>query len=183
MHIVHQKSVEEEKKEHVEKAGDLLKWVSNITKSLGKGGGEKSEKADSPKKQVLKHCLRVDGTRCMAQCCFVLFLASFKVPNVAQEHFIVFSLYFTQRKPIELPGPKLVTPININGSALSRAGIGYNLYFKVLKNKYNYILVFLFKFTRLHNCYMGVFSWKTTFKTKRRNIVWTIIFPTYDGKW
>ncbi|XP_053237094.1 dystonin isoform X26 [Podarcis raffonei] len=47
-----EKSVEEEKKEHVEKAGDLLKWVSNITKSLGKGGGEKSEKADSPKKQI-----------------------------------------------------------------------------------------------------------------------------------
>ncbi|XP_032999071.1 dystonin isoform X2 [Lacerta agilis] len=47
-----EKSVEEEKKEHVEKAGDLLKWVSNITKTLGKGGGEKSEKADSLKKQI-----------------------------------------------------------------------------------------------------------------------------------
>ncbi|XP_034965645.2 dystonin isoform X28 [Zootoca vivipara] len=47
-----EKSVEEEKKEHVEKAGDLLKWVSNITKTFGKGGGEKSEKADSPKKQI-----------------------------------------------------------------------------------------------------------------------------------
>lgn len=46
--------MEEEKKEHVEKAGDLLKWVSNISKSLTKGGGERSEKADFPKKQVLK---------------------------------------------------------------------------------------------------------------------------------
>ncbi|XP_062981112.1 dystonin isoform X10 [Elgaria multicarinata webbii] len=47
-----EKSVEEEKKEHVEKAGDLLKWVSNIAKSLNKGGGEKAEKADLPKKQI-----------------------------------------------------------------------------------------------------------------------------------
>ncbi|XP_061479004.1 dystonin isoform X21 [Rhineura floridana] len=47
-----EKSVEEEKKEHVEKAGDLLKWVSNITKNLGKNGGEKPEKADFHKKQI-----------------------------------------------------------------------------------------------------------------------------------
>ncbi|XP_042313307.1 dystonin [Sceloporus undulatus] len=47
-----EKSVEEEKKEHVEKAGDLLKWVSNVTKSLSEGGGERPEKADFPKKQV-----------------------------------------------------------------------------------------------------------------------------------
>ncbi|XP_062838429.1 dystonin isoform X12 [Anolis carolinensis] len=47
-----EKSVEEEKKEHVEKAGDLLKWVSNVTKSLREGGGGRSEKADLLKKQI-----------------------------------------------------------------------------------------------------------------------------------
>uniref|UniRef100_A0A8C3EY81 Dystonin n=1 Tax=Corvus moneduloides TaxID=1196302 RepID=A0A8C3EY81_CORMO len=44
-----EKSVEEEKKEHVEKAGDLLKWVSNLSKTLGKEEGEKAEKTDLPK--------------------------------------------------------------------------------------------------------------------------------------
>uniref|UniRef100_A0A8C8BUF4 Dystonin n=1 Tax=Otus sunia TaxID=257818 RepID=A0A8C8BUF4_9STRI len=36
-----EKSMEEEKKEHVEKAGDLLKWVSNLSKTLSKEEGEK----------------------------------------------------------------------------------------------------------------------------------------------
>ncbi|CAM2112085.1 unnamed protein product [Caretta caretta] len=44
--------MEEEKKEHVEKAGDLLKWVSDISKTLSKGEGEKAEKADLPKQQI-----------------------------------------------------------------------------------------------------------------------------------
>ncbi|XP_054858022.1 dystonin isoform X2 [Eublepharis macularius] len=47
-----ERSVEEEKKEHVEKAGDLLKWVSNITRSLSQSGGERPEKADFLKKQI-----------------------------------------------------------------------------------------------------------------------------------
>ncbi|XP_074847226.1 dystonin isoform X11 [Carettochelys insculpta] len=47
-----EKSVEEEKKEHVQKAGDLLKWVSDISKTLSKGEGEKSEKADLLKQQI-----------------------------------------------------------------------------------------------------------------------------------
>ncbi|XP_021247322.1 dystonin isoform X10 [Numida meleagris] len=46
------KSMEEEKKEHVEKAGDLLKWVSNLSKTLSKEGGEKAEKTDLPKQQI-----------------------------------------------------------------------------------------------------------------------------------
>ncbi|KAM4784685.1 dystonin-like isoform 4-T4 [Cyanocitta cristata] len=49
------KSVEEEKKEHVEKAGDLLKWVSNLSKTLGKEEGEKAEKTDLPKQQISLH--------------------------------------------------------------------------------------------------------------------------------
>lgn len=48
----HQKSMEEEKKEYVEKAGDLLKWVSNLSQTLGKEEGEKAEKTDLPKQQV-----------------------------------------------------------------------------------------------------------------------------------
>ncbi|XP_032039844.1 dystonin isoform X2 [Aythya fuligula] len=47
-----EKSMEEEKKEHVEKAGDLLKWVSNLSKTLSKEGGEKAEKTDLPKQQI-----------------------------------------------------------------------------------------------------------------------------------
>uniref|UniRef100_A0A8B9ZIF8 Dystonin n=1 Tax=Anas platyrhynchos TaxID=8839 RepID=A0A8B9ZIF8_ANAPL len=47
-----EKSMEEEKKEHVEKAGDLLKWVSHLSKTLSKEGGEKAEKTDLPKQQV-----------------------------------------------------------------------------------------------------------------------------------
>lgn len=54
----HQKSMEEEKKEHVEKAGDLLKWVSNLSKTLSKEEGEKAEKTDLPKQQVHR-CLLV----------------------------------------------------------------------------------------------------------------------------
>ncbi|XP_046770676.1 dystonin isoform X33 [Gallus gallus] len=46
------RSMEEEKKEHVEKAGDLLKWVSNLSKTLSKEGGEKAEKTDLPKQQI-----------------------------------------------------------------------------------------------------------------------------------
>ncbi|NXC39056.1 DYST protein, partial [Penelope pileata] len=47
-----EKSMEEEKKEHVEKAGDLLKWVSNLSKTLSKEGGEKAEKTDLTKQQI-----------------------------------------------------------------------------------------------------------------------------------
>ncbi|XP_019352477.1 dystonin isoform X14 [Alligator mississippiensis] len=47
-----EKSMEDEKKEHVEKAGDLLKWVSNLSKTLSKEEGEKAEKADLPKQQI-----------------------------------------------------------------------------------------------------------------------------------
>ncbi|XP_068793536.1 dystonin isoform X28 [Struthio camelus] len=47
-----EKSMEEEKKEHVEKAGDLLKWVSNLSKTLSKEEGEKAEKTDLPKQQI-----------------------------------------------------------------------------------------------------------------------------------
>ncbi|NXH72210.1 DYST protein, partial [Hydrobates tethys] len=47
-----EKSMEEEKKEHVEKAGDLLKWVSNLSKKLSKEEGEKAEKTDLPKQQI-----------------------------------------------------------------------------------------------------------------------------------
>lgn len=49
--------MEEEKKEHVEKAGDLLKWVSNLSKTLSKEGGEKAEKTDLPKQQVHRRLL------------------------------------------------------------------------------------------------------------------------------
>ncbi|XP_075354221.1 dystonin isoform X10 [Mycteria americana] len=47
-----EKSMEEEKKEHIEKAGDLLKWVSNLSKTLSKEEGEKAEKTDLPKQQI-----------------------------------------------------------------------------------------------------------------------------------
>ncbi|XP_059691824.1 dystonin isoform X2 [Gavia stellata] len=47
-----EKSMEEEKKEHVEKAGDLLKWVSDLSKTLSKDEGEKAEKTDLPKQQI-----------------------------------------------------------------------------------------------------------------------------------
>ncbi|NXE75684.1 DYST protein, partial [Cochlearius cochlearius] len=47
-----EKSMEEEKKEHVEKAGDLLRWVSNLSKTLSKEEGEKAEKTDLPKQQI-----------------------------------------------------------------------------------------------------------------------------------
>ncbi|NXB07984.1 DYST protein, partial [Cnemophilus loriae] len=50
-----EKSMEEEKKEHVEKAGDLLKWVSNLSKTLSKEEGEKAEKTDLPKQQISIH--------------------------------------------------------------------------------------------------------------------------------
>ncbi|NXG00833.1 DYST protein, partial [Sakesphorus luctuosus] len=50
-----EKSMEEEKKEHVEKAGDLLKWVSNLSKALNKEEGEKAEKTDLPKQQISLH--------------------------------------------------------------------------------------------------------------------------------
>ncbi|NWV76463.1 DYST protein, partial [Dasyornis broadbenti] len=50
-----EKSMEEEKKEHVEKAGDLLKWVSNLSKTLSKEEREKAEKTDLPKQQVSLH--------------------------------------------------------------------------------------------------------------------------------
>ncbi|NXG75113.1 DYST protein, partial [Baryphthengus martii] len=47
-----EKSMEEEKKEHVEKAEDLLKWMSNLSKTLNKEEGEKTEKTDLPKQQI-----------------------------------------------------------------------------------------------------------------------------------
>ncbi|XP_040455213.1 dystonin isoform X3 [Falco naumanni] len=50
-----EKSMEEEKKEYVEKAGDLLKWVSNLSQTLGKEEGEKAEKTDLPKQQISLH--------------------------------------------------------------------------------------------------------------------------------
>ncbi|NXO99946.1 DYST protein, partial [Certhia brachydactyla] len=50
-----EKTMEEEKKEHVEKAGDLLKWVSNLSKTLSKEEGEKAEKTDLPKQQISLH--------------------------------------------------------------------------------------------------------------------------------
>ncbi|NXD67936.1 DYST protein, partial [Eolophus roseicapillus] len=50
-----EKSMEEEKKEHVEKAGDLLKWVSNLSRTLSKEEGEKAEKTDLPKQQISLH--------------------------------------------------------------------------------------------------------------------------------
>ncbi|NWR01839.1 DYST protein, partial [Paradoxornis webbianus] len=50
-----EKSMEEEKKEHVEKAGDLLKWVSNLSKTLSKEEREKAEKTDLPKQQISLH--------------------------------------------------------------------------------------------------------------------------------
>ncbi|XP_039236360.1 dystonin isoform X12 [Pipra filicauda] len=50
-----EKSMEEEKKEHVEKAGDLLKWVTNLSKTLSKEEGEKAEKTDLPKQQISLH--------------------------------------------------------------------------------------------------------------------------------
>ncbi|NXU14880.1 DYST protein, partial [Pardalotus punctatus] len=50
-----EKSMEEEKKEHVEKTGDLLKWVSNLSKTLNKEEGEKAEKTDLPKQQISLH--------------------------------------------------------------------------------------------------------------------------------
>ncbi|NXF07495.1 DYST protein, partial [Smithornis capensis] len=50
-----EKSMEEEKKEHVEKAGNLLKWVSNLSKTLSKEEGEKAEKTDLPKQQISLH--------------------------------------------------------------------------------------------------------------------------------
>uniref|UniRef100_A0A8C3CW05 Dystonin n=1 Tax=Cairina moschata TaxID=8855 RepID=A0A8C3CW05_CAIMO len=55
-----EKSMEEEKKEHVEKAGDLLKWVSNLSTTLSKEGGEKAEKTDLPKQQVHR-CVLVNN--------------------------------------------------------------------------------------------------------------------------
>ncbi|XP_075454265.1 dystonin isoform X27 [Ascaphus truei] len=37
-----EKSLEEEKKEHVKKAGEILNWVSKVTKTLSRGGGQES---------------------------------------------------------------------------------------------------------------------------------------------
>lgn len=50
-----QKSLEEEKKEHVEKARELQKWVSNISKTLK--DGEKAEKSSFFKQKVLTEVL------------------------------------------------------------------------------------------------------------------------------
>ncbi|NXH13855.1 DYST protein, partial [Bucco capensis] len=47
-----EKSMEEEKNEHVEKAGVLLKWMSNLSKTLSQEKGEKTEKTDLPKQQI-----------------------------------------------------------------------------------------------------------------------------------
>lgn len=45
-----QKSLEEEKREHVEKAKELQKWVSNISKTLR--DGEKAGKPSLSKQKV-----------------------------------------------------------------------------------------------------------------------------------
>lgn len=45
-----QKSLDEEKKQHIEKAKELQKWVSNISKTLG--DGEKAGKPLFSKQQV-----------------------------------------------------------------------------------------------------------------------------------
>ncbi|MEE6476586.1 hypothetical protein FKM82_011128 [Ascaphus truei] len=37
-----EESLEEEKKEHVKKAGEILNWVSKVTKTLSRGGGQES---------------------------------------------------------------------------------------------------------------------------------------------
>ncbi|XP_039176247.1 dystonin isoform X34 [Crotalus tigris] len=47
-----EKSMEEEKKEHVEKTGDILKWVTEITRSLSKDSRERAGKTDFLKKQI-----------------------------------------------------------------------------------------------------------------------------------
>lgn len=51
-----QKSLEEEKREHVKKAGDILNWVSKVTKMLSKEGGEGESAEMTPisKPQVLE---------------------------------------------------------------------------------------------------------------------------------
>lgn len=50
-----QKSLEEEKKEHVEKAKELQKWVSNISKTLR--DGEKAGKSPLSKQKVFTEVL------------------------------------------------------------------------------------------------------------------------------
>lgn len=50
-----QKSLEEEKKEHVEKAKELQKWVSNISKTLR--DGEKAGKSPFSKQKVFTEVL------------------------------------------------------------------------------------------------------------------------------
>ncbi|KAM9316059.1 dystonin [Gastrophryne carolinensis] len=44
-----ERSLEEEKKEHIKKAGDILNWVSNLNKTLSKEGGSQ----DSPEKMPI----------------------------------------------------------------------------------------------------------------------------------
>lgn len=50
-----QKSLEEEKKEHVEKAKELQKWVSNISKTLR--DGEKAGKSPFSRQKVFTEVL------------------------------------------------------------------------------------------------------------------------------
>ncbi|XP_018121017.1 dystonin isoform X4 [Xenopus laevis] len=48
-----EKSLEEEKKEHVKKAGEILNWVSKVTQTLSKEGGQdSSEKTPISKSQI-----------------------------------------------------------------------------------------------------------------------------------
>ncbi|KAM3930381.1 dystonin isoform 2-T2 [Leptodactylus fuscus] len=49
-----EKSLEEEKREHVKKAGDILNWVSKVTKTLSKegGDGESAGMTPTPKHQI-----------------------------------------------------------------------------------------------------------------------------------
>lgn len=54
-----QKSLEEEKKQHVEKAKELQKWVSNISKTMR--DGEKAEKPLFSKQQVFTEVLLLTG--------------------------------------------------------------------------------------------------------------------------
>ncbi|XP_040284529.1 dystonin isoform X16 [Bufo bufo] len=43
-----EKSLEEEKREHVKKAGDILNWVSKVTKTLSKEGGDRERAGMTP---------------------------------------------------------------------------------------------------------------------------------------
>lgn len=58
-HCTRQKSLEEEKKQHVDKAKELQKWVSNISKTMR--DGEKAGKPLFSKQQVFTEVLMLMG--------------------------------------------------------------------------------------------------------------------------